>query len=265
MPDEKIAPPGSAMLAAARAAGGEHVQRREDLAVGARSFDVYEPADAASPTVLIVFAMADSVLAPRLGSAMKDTPHLQAWGRWLAACGIRAVVPASEDPATDMPALWRHLQANAAELGIDVARLGVVAWSGHGPLACALCRVPAEDDPPAPRCLALLYAYGMDRAGGTAVADTVRGYGMAVPAVPCALADLPADLPLFIARAGRDAFAHLNAALDALVADALAANRALTLVNLPAAEHAFDLQPPTPDVRRCLSALVDFLHASLAG
>lgn len=118
--------------------------------------------------------------------------------------------------------------------------------------------------PPLPRALALLYAYSVDRAGSTAVYDTVRSYGMAVPATSNVLADLPQATPLFIARAGRDAFAHLNVALDALAADALAANRPVTLVNLPEAEHAFDLQPSTPDVQRCLRALLDFLQETLA-
>ncbi len=276
-------PTQTTMLTAALAAGGAHVQRRENLSYGPHAFDVYEPVAAAAPTVVIVFAMPDSVLAPRLGSAMKDTPHLQAWGRWLAASGIRAVVPCSETPATDMPQLWNHLCANARELGIDVARLGVLGWSGHGPLAFSLC-CPAEGRSrearagetaavaaaplvaaPLPRALALLYAYSVDRAGSTAVHDTVRSYGMAVPATPHVLADLPLPTQLFIARAGRDAFAHLNVALDALVTDALSANRPLTVINLPTAEHAFDLQPPTPDVLRCLRALLDFLQEALAG
>lgn len=273
MTDVPAAPPPSAMLTAALAAGGERVQRRENLSYGPHAFDVYEPSAAAAPTVLIVFAMPDSVLAPRLGSSMKDTPHLQAWGRWLAASGIRAVVPGSETPETDMPLLWRHLCTHADELGIDVARLGVLGWSGHGPLAFALCcpspatagDAGASPAAPLPRALALLYAYSVDRAGSTAVHDIVRSYGMAVPATPRVLADLPLATPIFIARAGRDAFAHLNAALDALVLDALAANRSLTVINLPDAEHAFDLQPPTPDVLHCLRALPDFLHATLAG
>ena len=273
MSEVPAVPPASAMLTAALAAGGEHVQRRENLSYGPHAFDVYEPAIAAAPTVVIVFAMPDSVLAPRLGSTMKDTPHLQAWGRWLAASGIRAVVPCGETPATDMPLLWRYLCTNAHELGIDVARLGVIGWSGHGPLAISLCcpaAVSPDDEtlvrsPPLPRSLALLYAYSVDRAGSTAVQDTVRSYGMAVPATPSVLADLPLATPLFIARAGRDAFAHLNVALDALVTDALAANRPLTVLNLPAAGHAFDLQPPTPDVQRCLRALLECLHETLAG
>jgi hypothetical protein len=70
--------------------------------------------------------------------------------------------------------------------------------------------------------------------------------------------DLPRDLPLFIARAGQDQ-PRLNDALDRFVVKALAGNLPITLVNQPAAPHAFDLfdegESSCETIRRILAFL----------
>lgn len=71
------------------------------------------------------------------------------------------------------------------------------------------------------------------------------------------------DIPLFAVRAGKDENPGLNAALDELVAKALADNRRLTLVNYAEAPHAFDLNVDSAETRRILQQGIDFLRAHL--
>lgn len=71
------------------------------------------------------------------------------------------------------------------------------------------------------------------------------------------------DTPLFVVRAGKDETPGLNAALDELVAQALAADRPVTVVNYPGARHAFDLHVDSAETRRILRQGIDFLKAHL--
>jgi hypothetical protein len=68
---------------------------------------------------------------------------------------------------------------------------------------------------------------------------------------------------LFIVRSGADETPGLNAALDAFVTRAIAANRPLTVVNYPEAPHAFDLFLDTPETGRILQQGLEFLRAHL--
>jgi acetyl esterase/lipase len=83
---------------------------------------------------------------------------------------------------------------------------------------------------------------------------------------PCAgrpIDDLPQDLPLFIARAGRDRIPHLNETIDAFVAAALARNLPVTLVNHAAAPHAFDLLDDSEASRETIRSILGFLRFHL--
>ena len=75
--------------------------------------------------------------------------------------------------------------------------------------------------------------------------------------------DVCPAIPLFLARAGRDETPGLNAALDTLVARAIADDRPVTLVNYPGAPHAFELSLDTSETRRILQQGIDFLKAHL--
>jgi hypothetical protein len=78
-----------------------------------------------------------------------------------------------------------------------------------------------------------------------------------------AITDLRADIPIFVARAGLDHFPHLNTALDRFVADALARNMPLTVMNHAAGRHAFDLLDDSPATRNIVLGALAFLCAQL--
>src|SRR5262249_46102115 len=130
----------------------------------------------------------------------------------------------------------RHVRHYGSQLGIDPARIGVWASSGNVPMALSVLMNDREI-----RCAALLYGYMLDWPGSTLVADTLKTWGFANPAAEKAMKDLRADVPVFVARAGLEHFPHLNTALDRFVADALARNLPLELVNHETGRHAFDI------------------------
>lgn len=101
------------------------------------------------------------------------------------------------------------------------------------------------------------------RAGHTHVADAAAMFRFATPAAGRCVRDLPADLPLFIARAGRDEPAGLNASLDSFVAHALGDNRPVTVANHHRGPHAFDLHDDTPASLTLVRQTLEFLATVL--
>ena len=83
-------------------------------------------------------------------------------------------------------------------LGIDGARVGICASSGHAPLALSALMRRREL-----KCAALLYPYTLDLDGGTGVADAAKMFRFVNPATGKTVEDLPAGTPLFIAKAGK--------------------------------------------------------------
>jgi dienelactone hydrolase len=112
------------------------------------------------------------------------------------------------------------------------------------------------------RCAVLAYGFMLDAGASTTVAQAAAGYGFANPAAGKSVDDLPRDVPLFIARAGQDHPA-LNATIDAFTAAALARNLPITVVNLPAAPHTFDLLDDSEPSRATVHAMVAFLRRHL--
>ena len=150
--------------------------------------------------VVLVTGFPDPGFRTIAGCAFKDTAPFRWWARLLAASGLAAVTYANVDPRRGCPAVLAHLQENAEALGIDPARCGLWACSGHLPTALgALCRTASRRL----RCAALCYGYMLDLEGSTEVADAGRQFKFAVPDV--AADRIPSDVPLLIARAGADA------------------------------------------------------------
>ena len=75
--------------------------------------------------------------------------------------------------------------------------------------------------------------------------------------------DFSTDIPLFIARAGRDQFAGLNDALDRFLGKAVARNLPVTFVNHPEGPHAFDLDHDSKATRAIIRHILAFMQANL--
>ena len=71
-----------------------------------------------------------------------------------------------------------------------------------------------QESPNALKCAVLCYGYTLDLDASTVVTDASKVFHFANPASGKTIEDLPANTPLFIARAGRDETPRLNEALD---------------------------------------------------
>lgn len=232
---------------------------------GATTMDVYYPPGARRPTrapaVVIAAGFPDRGFEARLGCKFKEMNSTRSWARLMAAGGIVAVAYANRDPARDLRAVVRHVRENADALGVDRDRLALWAGSGNTPVALsALMRKDADYF----KCAVIFYGYTLDLADSTHVARASRAWGFANPSAGKSVEDLPTDVPLFVARAGRDAMAGLNESLDLFAAAALRRNLPLTLANLPEAPHAFDLFDDAPGARAVVAQSLDFMRFHLS-
>jgi hypothetical protein len=104
----------------------------------------------------------------------------------------------------------------------------------------------------------------LDFDGSSQVADAAARFGFVNPCAGKSVDDLPRDVPLFIARAGRDQMPGLNEAVDRFVVEALTRNLPITLVNHSAAPHAFDLFQDSEISREIIRQVLGFLRCYLA-
>ncbi len=217
--------------------GMDKVQVRENLAykkteTGELALDVYYPVDyrEGTPRPAVVFI---NGVGDRQGSRLKDWNVYRQWGRLIAASGWIAVTFDARGPdaqaRTDIRDLFQYLRASGAKLGIDSRRLG--AWVCSANVFPGLPYLMEESD--------------------SGVLCAVVYYGWADPA------KFRRDLPVFVARAGRDS-PRLNEGLERLFSRALAAGAPWALVNAPNSHHAFDVVDETDESRRVMRATLAF-------
>jgi acetyl esterase/lipase len=247
--------------------GQEAVRVRRDLPYPSGSgetltLDVYEPPGsdrpAPRPAVVFVTGYNDLGMQRMLGCKAKAMASYESWGRLVAMCGIVGVTYECREPVADARAVLRHLRNGADTPGIDPSRIGVWSCSGNVPNALGLLM-----NERGLACAALLYGYMLDVDEHTHVADAAATFRFATPVVGRTVRDLPADLPLFIARAGRDGTPGLNDTIDRFVAHALRENRPVTLTNHHAGPHAFDLVDNSPASRGVVRAVLHFFATML--
>ena len=231
----------------------------------ALAMDLYHPpdrkSDAPPPAVLFVVGYRDAGSQRILGCRAKEMESFIGWARLTAASGMIAVTyTTGADPAADARAALRHLRQRAGDLGIDAARIGLWACSGHVPNALSLLGEEKESL----KCAALFYGYMLDLDGNAAVAEGSRAFGFVNPGAGKSVADLPPDMPLFIARAGRDEMPGLNGTIDRFLAASLAGSLPVTLVNLPDAPHAFDIMDDRESSREAIRQSLAFLRFHLS-
>lgn len=226
------------------------------------TFDLYDPpgpeAPVPRPVVVLVSGYNDLGMSRVMGCAAKDMEAFRSWARLIAATGMACVAFECREPAADASALVRHLRAAADALDLDATRIGLWACSGHVPTALG---VLVND--PRLTCAAFLYGYMLDLDGGSHVADAAAKFRFATPAAGREVWDVPADIPLFLGRAGRDEMPGLNASLDAFIVHALRENRPVTLMNHHRGPHGFDLVDDTSASRTVVRGTLDFLATVL--
>jgi len=189
--------------------------------------DFYFPSDANTPLPAVV-------IVGGYPGRMNTLEFIINSAKRIADAGMIGVAYANDEP---IAGVQRALEVVRAREGVDTTRIALWAASGNAPVALSALR--------GIRCAALLYGYMLD------IPQT--NYGFADPKTR--FDDIPHDVALFIARAGREHFEGLNESIDRFVAASLARNLPITLVNVPDASHGFDLAGE--DLRFLQSHLLD--------
>jgi hypothetical protein len=231
---------------------------------GALTMDFYYPPDstasARTPAVIFVTGFSDIGAERMLGSRFKEMGSFVSWAQLAAASGLVGITYANKGP-DDVHDALRHIEQDAASLRIDPNRIGIWACSGHGPNALSILM---EHGHRSMTCAVLAYPYLLDLGLTTHVADAAKQFHFVTATAGKTAADLPRNLPVFIARAGLDHMPGLNAALDQFVAAALAVNLPLTVVNHASGPHAFDLVDDSRASRETVKQMLAFLRFHLS-
>jgi dienelactone hydrolase len=170
---------------------------------------------------------------------------------------VIAITYCNEDPVRDLRALIEHIENDAESLGVDRARLGI--WSCSGNAATALAALHEHRDF---KCAALCYGYMIDASGHDEVARAATQFGFVNATAAMRIGQIP-EVPILVVRAGRDDTPGLNASLDRFVADALAANLPISVVNFPSGVHAFDVSEQAEEARQVVHQILQFLVVRL--
>lgn len=225
-----------------------------------RRMDVYRPPGSPAvplPAVVLVTGYSDAGARRMLGCRLKDMASYVGWAKLFAAIGIVAIAYETEEPVGDTRALLDDLTARSASLGIDPSRLGIWSCSGNVPNALAALRTTAGI-----ACAALCYGYMPEDEKSDDVARAAAQFGFANPTPESHSASLR-DVPMLIVRAGGDETPGLNASLDRFVARALADDAAVTVLNEPAAPHAFDVLDDSDRSRAAIRQILGFFAVHL--
>jgi acetyl esterase/lipase len=231
---------------------------------GALTMDLYYPPDwkgeARIPAVVFVSGYSDLGFQRMLGCKLKEMESYISWGQLTAVSGMVAITYSPVEPASDIHALLQHVRQNAASLGIDESKIAVWACSGSGPLALSLLMEEARDYL---KCAVLCYPFTIDLDGATGMVEAATMFGFTNACAGKTVGDLAQDIPLFIARAGKDQTPHLNEALDRFLATALACNLPITIANHPEGPHAFDVFHDSRESREIISRILTFMRSHL--
>jgi hypothetical protein len=229
---------------------------------GALTMDRYLPHAAAPgvrlPVVVIVLGFPPKEPNP-LGCQPKEMEWSVSWGQLIAASGMMAIFYTNRDPEADLQGLLQHIRQHEDLLGIDACRIGLLATSGNAPVA--LAALMREGD--RLKCAVLCWPYTMDLDDATVVAEAAEKWGFVNAPAGKTVNDLPRNVPLFVARAGKDEFPRLNETMDRFLVVSLACNLPLTLVNHSEAPHAFDLLHDSAATREIIRQILAFLRFHL--
>lgn len=84
--------------------------------------------------MVIVNGYPDPGFEKMFGMKFKQIAAVSSWGRLIAASGLVAVVYSNREPVADLDVALDHVEKNLASLGVDGARVGIWASSGHAPI-----------------------------------------------------------------------------------------------------------------------------------
>jgi hypothetical protein len=225
--------------------------------------DLYYPptaSDEPNPAVVFVLGFPDD---PPPIAPMKDYGQYTSWAKLVAAEGFVGVLYETSDPEPDLATVLTFLNEKAASLRIDPTRLGLWSCSGNTPLALKHIRTRVGVTP-----AAFVAYYGLmptpDGYQAAAIESMSKRFGFSLPGYRHG-ESYPADLPMLIVRAGRDRFSEILNTIDHFTAFAFQQNLAVTVLNYPEGQHAFDAEDNTEETHAIIKQTLDFFQTHLGG
>jgi acetyl esterase/lipase len=157
-----------------------------------------------------------------------------------------------------------HLRNHAGRLGIDADRIGLWSCSANSPAAVSLAM---QEGPP--RFRFAVFYYGLMLSPDNWRRKEIDGLCASRGCYAAGLKDmmsLRTDLPLLIARAGRDNVPFVNDSIDHFADLAKQRGVPLTLVDYETGVHGFD-QPKQPDPRASdiIKQTLEFMEKHFGG
>ncbi len=204
----------------------------------ALKMDAYYPAgmksDARLPVVIFVNGVGDP------GSErpkVKEWGQYTGWAKLIAASGFVAInyETRTADPDADSQDLIDYVRKNSASLNAN--ENNICLWSCSANVRVGLPLV-MQTERKYIRCAVVYY--------GAANVPSIRN-----------------DVPIFIARAGRD-MPNLNSGIDNFTRAAITEDVPLTLVNYVNGQHAFDLVDDTDESREVIKQTLSFIKFHLS-
>lgn len=201
---------------------------------GDLEFEVYRPPGSATGAAegATRRALPAIVFVNITGSPFQEWEIYRDWARLAAAHGIAGIVYQSDgaNATKSLGALYAHLRAHAAELGLDPARLAVWACSANVSLA-----LPWLHAAPQPEVAAAVFYYGH-----------------------APVTSLRTDLPVFYVLAGRDS-PQLKSGIRDLFEQAARQAAPWTMVEAPTLPHAFDALDEGVESQRLVKQTIAWL------
>ena len=225
------------------------------------TLDLYYPPHQESrtglPALVFVMGYPDPGMRAMMGCSAKEVGQYTSWARLAAAHGMVGVTYSAPEPAADTLAVLSYCARTRGPSGSIPSHRALVVLGQRPQRArradARSARLDALRGP-------LLRDHARRRRDDLCRrrAEDVRFVNSSAGR---SAADLPSETPLFVARAGNDEIPHLNDTIDRFVADALALDLPITVINHRGAPHAFDTildDEPTREVIRQMLAFLCF-------
>jgi acetyl esterase/lipase len=194
----------------------------------------------------------------------RDSGVYISYGKILGASGFTAITFSKryerdmDDSVKleDFHDLVGYIRGHAAELHVNADDMAFWAFSGGGAL---LGRVVAEMQPYARAVVCFYCVAGVDFPSPQ-VANSKMSEKLSLTAQ---IENAPGAVPpIFVGRAGWDS-ADLNRNLDRFIAEAIAKNLSIEVMNHPTGRHGFDIIDPNARSREIIQRALDFLRTHL--
>lgn len=194
----------------------------------------------------------------------RDSGVYNSYGRILAASGFTAITFSKRYERTmddsvkleDFHDLVHYIRSHAAELHVNADDMAFWGFSGGGFL---LSLVVAEMQPYA-HAVVCFYCVADVDFPSTQGSDSKASERLSLTAqIENARGTVP---PIFVGRAGWDS-ADLNRNLDRFVAEAMAKNLLIEVMNHPTGRHGFDIIDPNARSREIIQRTLEFLRTHL--